>query len=455
LISSPRDAFNARYAFAAQARKTLDLQYYLWKSDLTGGLLMYQALLAADRGVQVRFLIDDIYHSGRDHIYAALDAHPSMQIRVFNPMGNRGAGKGANFLFHKSKLNHRMHNKIFLVDGAVAVLGGRNIGDDYFGIDPSLNFRDLDVLAVGPIALRAGEAFDTYWNSRYAVPIGALLRKPAEIDDLNALRERLDTGLSEELGAVPYDVPDTIDEIQHSLDELSTQLTWTTADVIVDPLERFEGDTESVFAAAGPDLAGATERELMIQTAYLIPAREGIAKMREMVARGVRVRIMTNSLMSNNHLTVHAHYSKYRKAMIEAGVELYELRADAGLVAHYEGLHQRAADSHAGLHTKAILVDGSTSIVGSYNMDPRSRIWNSEIGLVIRGEEFGATLQARMEEEFDSAYAYRVTLNEKGKLRWTRETAAGTEVHTHEPGASAWKRMLARFLSWLPIEKEL
>jgi putative cardiolipin synthase len=174
-----------------------------------------------------------------------------------------------------------------------------------------------------------------------------------------------------------------------------------------------------------------------------------------MVERGVRVRIMTNSLMSNNHLTVHAHYRKYRKAMLEAGVELYELRAGAELVSHYEKLQRPVADSHAGLHTKAFIADGNSSIVGSYNMDPRSRIWNSEIGLIVHGEAFGDTLQALMDKEFDSANAYRVTLNEKGKLLWTRETEAGPEIHTHEPGASIWKRALARILSWLPIEKEL
>jgi putative cardiolipin synthase len=224
---------------------------------------------------------------------------------------------------------------------------------------------------------------------------------------------------------------------------------------MVDSLDRFSGDTESVFAASGPEMADRTEHEFVIQTAYLIPTREGIEKMREMVERGVRVRIMTNSLMSNNHLTVHAHYRKYRKAMLKAGVELYELRAEADLVSHYEELHRPVKDSHAGLHTKAFIADGKTSIVGSYNMDPRSRIWNSEIGLVIHGEAFGNILHALMDEEFDSANAYRVTLNENGKLRWTRDTEAGPEVHTHEPGASIWKRALARFLSWLPIENEL
>ena len=226
LLSSPSDAFTARYAFAALATRTLDLQYYLWKGDLTGRLLIHQALLAADRGVQVRLLIDDIFHSGRDRSYSALDAHPSMQIRVFNPIGNRGIGRGPNFLFHKSKLNHRMHNKIFLVDNAVAVLGGRNIGDDYFGIDPNLNFHDLDVLAVGGAARKAGTAFDVYWNSPYAVPIETMIANPASEADLEEERKKLAASLEEDLGEVPYDVPDSMNELRAELDRLSSELTW-------------------------------------------------------------------------------------------------------------------------------------------------------------------------------------------------------------------------------------
>ena len=191
LLADPSEAFSTRFAIAAFAEKTLAIQYYLWKADLSGQLLLWRVLEAADRGVKVRFLIDDIYHAGRDEFYAILATHPNFQLRVFNPMANRGAARNLNFLVNKSSLNRRMHNKIFMADGAVAVLGGRNIGDDYFGIDPDANFLDLDVLTVGQGAIEAGAAFDEYWNSKKAVPIDVLNQKEYTAKDLESLREKL------------------------------------------------------------------------------------------------------------------------------------------------------------------------------------------------------------------------------------------------------------------------
>ncbi len=455
LIADPRDAFKARYAFAALADRTLDLQYYLWKGDLTGRLLLWRALNAADRGVKVRILMDDIYHKGRDQIYAAIDSHPNVQLRVFNPLGNRGPGRNPNFLLHKKKLNHRMHNKIFLADNAVAVMGGRNIGDDYFGIDPELNFHDLDVLAVGDAARQAGKAFDMYWNSTSAVPIGVLYDKPIGSADLDLVRTDLEMNLDEALQEVPYKVPHQLDAVREHLETLAGELTWAEAEVIVDPLDRFDGDTESAFVRLGRALNDEAESEVTMQTAYLIPNGGGLSNIEHLVDKGVRVRIMTNSALSNNHLSVHAHYMKYRKPLVESGVELYELRADAELLNHYREVDSRIADSHAGLHTKAFVVDGDISVIGSYNMDPRSRIWNSEIALLVRSEEFGSIVMAEMEEEFAPGNAYRVDMDEHGKLFWTIDTDAGEELWTHDPGTTAWRRMITRMIGWIPVENEL
>jgi putative cardiolipin synthase len=455
LLSDPKQAFRARYGFAARAERTLDLQYYLWKGDITGGLLLYRAIQAADRGVMVRILIDDIYHSGRDHVYAEIDAHPNIQVRVFNPMGNRGIGRQPNYLFNKGKLNHRMHNKIFLVDNAVAILGGRNIGDDYFGIDPNLNFEDLDVLAVGPVAQEAGRAYDLYWNSPAAVPVDVLFEEPVDITDLDVLRTELEESLQEELGSIPYEVPRNWEEIQTHLEALSEEIVWAPSEIIVDPLKRFDGGAESAFVKLGRELTGNAEKEIVIQTAYLIPTEEGIEEMRKLTDRGIRVRAMTNSLMSNNHISVHAHYMKHRKALIRAGVELYELRAENELLEHYKETDSRIADSHAGLHTKAFVVDGRISMIGSYNMDPRSRIWNSEIGLLVHSEEFGQIVLDEMNEEFESANAYRLYLNENDRLRWSIENDQSTKVWKHDPDSPFWRRMLARIIRLIPIENEL
>ncbi len=455
LIAHPQQAFRARYAFAGQAEKTLDMQYYLWKGDTTGRLLFHKVFQAADRGVQVRLMIDDIYHSGRDVAYAAIDQHPNVQVRVFNPMGNRGLAKQANFMVHKSKLNHRMHNKIFLADNAVAVLGGRNIGDDYFGMDPELNFLDLDVLAVGAAARDAGKAYDLYWNSTKAVPILALLDKPPKPEALADLREELEATLFEALDKLPYRVPLKDHELEEALTALAKQLIWAETEIIVDPLDRFDGDEVSAFVVLGKRLGNAMQREIVIQTAYLIPTTEGIEEIRALTERGMRVRLMTNSMQSNNHLSVHAQYMKYRKKLIEAGAELYELKADNALMEFYKQSESRVAESHAGMHTKSFVVDDNISMIGSYNMDPRSRIWNSEIGLLITSKAFADTVLQVMGQDFEPQNAYRLTLNEKGKLIWTAEGASGTQVWTRDPGAPWWRRALARMISWLPIENEL
>ena len=454
LLAHPREAFRARFGTAALAEKTLDLQYYLWKGDISGRLLLHRALEAADRGVQVRILIDDIYHSGRDLSYGAINTHPNMEVRVYNPMGSRGAGKGANMVYHKGALDHRMHNKIFLADSAVAVLGGRNIGDDYFGVDEKLNFRDIDVLAVGQAAKEAGTAFDMYWNSPAAVPITVLLKKTVEADALDDLRREVNAFLEEE-DALPFTVPRAEDEVRKNLALLAEELVWAETEIIIDPLERFQGGAESAFVELTNRLAETMEREMVIETAYLIPADEGIATVAKLTERGVRVRILTNSLSSNNHATVHAHYKKYRKPMIEAGVELHELRPDPEILDRFKQEHGRVAESRAGLHTKAFVVDRRLSMIGSYNMDPRSRIWNSEIGLLIDSEVFAEQVLEIMETDLDPANSYRVTLDEKGKLVWTAEGPDGPVTWHKEPETTAWQRFVMRLMRWIPMEKEL
>ncbi len=452
LLADPSEAFSTRSAIAAFAEKTLDMQYYLWQGDLSGQLLLWRVLEAADRGVQVRFLIDDIYHAGRDEIYAVLDTHPSFQLRVFNPMANRGVARNLNFLVNKTRLNRRMHNKIFMADGAVAVLGGRNIGDDYFGMDPDANFLDLDILTVGQGAIEAGAAFDEYWNSKNAVPINVLNVREYTAKDLQSLREKLNEALLQK-DAVPYALAFTEQETLENLIKWRDGLAWVNATVVVDPLERFDGQGESAIVRFAADTVEQIDDEMIIQSAYLIPSKQGLENMAEMVSRGVRVRMLTNSLMSNNHILAHSGYLKYRKAILETGAELYELRADASLREYFEA--HKNAEVVAAIHTKSFVLDGRQALIGSFNLDPRSRDLNSEIGLVVNDEGFSREVIEHMDQEFEPANSYRLFLNEKGKLRWEVQTGDGIEIQTHDPGASIWRRMAARMLSWLPIEKEL
>ncbi|MDJ0909540.1 MAG: phospholipase D family protein [Woeseiaceae bacterium] len=454
-LHDPVLALQVRLGLALKAAKTLDLQYYLWKGDLSGTLLLHRALEAADRGVKVRLLIDDIYHSGRDEVYAALDAHPNFNVRVFNPLRRRHQiGRNLHIVINKGKLNRRMHNKIFLVDGAVAILGGRNIGDDYFLLDPELSFRDLDVLAAGQAADDAGSAYDLYWNSDLSVPISEIRRKSSGTEQLDRLRERLNSWTSES-DSVIHATPSTVEEAQVLLGELRDALVWAPAQIIVDPIERFKAAGESAFVDLGKQFIDRIESEIVLQSAYLIPTRGGMEALRAIVDRGVRVRMLTNSMMSNNHISVHAHYAKYRRRLLKAGVELYEYRSDAALRSFLRAERGELSCAHAGLHTKAAVADRRTTIIGSYNLDPRSRNINSEIGLLIESEEFAARVLAGMKQDFDPKNSYRLYLDEHSIIRWEGANDSGLRVHFTEPDASIWRRSLAALIRLIPVEDDL
>jgi putative cardiolipin synthase len=455
LLEDPREAFLARYSLSSLAQHTLDFQYYLWKDDETGILLLDQALAAADRGVKVRILIDDIYHRGRDHDYGKIASHPNVELRVFNPSSKRKLGRYLEIFLNQSTLNRRMHNKIFLVDNAVAVLGGRNIGNDYFGTDLNLNFRDLDALVVGDVAAQAGAAFDAYWNSARAVRAEALNRKALESGALEKTRGQINTRRDEFIKNFAYPLPTSPIPTLETLEAVRDQMVWTDAELVVDDLQRFEESRESDVYLFLRELSQEIESELLIQTAYLIPTKETVAGFKKLVDRGVRVRIMTNSMMSNNHLAVHAHYKKKRKALLKAGVELYELRVDDALLEYLSEEGSHFAESNAGLHTKSFVVDGRTSVIGSYNMDPRSRVWNSEMALVVHGEAIGQQVQDLMEEAMSPKHCYQVMLNESGRLEWVLDLPEGRQVLTKEPNSNWWIRSKTNFMSWLPIGNQL
>jgi putative cardiolipin synthase len=224
---------------------------------------------------------------------------------------------------------------------------------------------------------------------------------------------------------------------------------------VIDSLDRFEGGSESAFVELTRRLGNEAEKEFVIETAYLIPAKEGIEQLAVLTERGVRVRMLTNSMLSNNHLSVHAHYKKYRKRLIKAGAELHELRPDAAILERYKTVEERVADSHAGLHSKAFVVDRRISMIGSYNMDPRSRVWNSEIGLLIHSEEFAEKVLAIMETDLDPANSFRVTLDENGKLLWTAQGPDGMITWSKEPGSTGWQRFQADFMKLIPMQSEL
>ena len=449
LLADPDDALQSRLHLAALAQSTLDLQYYLWQGDDSGLALTYEVLRAAERGVRVRILLDDIYHSGRDSAYQTLDSHPNVEVRLFNPMGNRGSVKQMNYAVGKSAFNYRMHNKIFLVDGVAAILGGRNIGDEYFGRDASFNFQDMDAIVVGKVAADAGGAFDLFWNAELAIPVAALTQRTYHITEeqtaqLITARERVRPAVERGRAASATRAD--------WLATLASGLLWTKAEILVDRPDRSDDYPDSAFMTFMHDAHAQPRESAVSQTAYLIPNGPTLANLERLTSAGVTLRILTNSAKSNNHSSVHAYYAGYRKTLLTSGIDLYEVQGQGSLAAYLDRVGE---DAHAGLHTKAMVIDDRVAVIGSYNMDPRSRVWNSEIALIVRDPDFARQVLQEMERDFAPEASWRLSLDDTGALIWTGESGDELVQLTKDPGSSWWDRFLWGMLRLLPLENEL
>ena len=449
IIRKGRGAFTSRIAMAAVAEKTLDLQYYIWESDSTGRILAERLLQAADRGVRVRLLLDDINLKGRDAVVAAMDAHENIEIRLFNPFSNRGI-PALNFITDFNRVNHRMHNKMMVMDNSAAILGGRNIGNHYFGVDTHANFRDLDIMAAGPVVKDVSSVFDHFWNGEWSFPIAALVEEPQTEADLQAVREGLREKIAGE--SYPYPLDQDVAQLRSYLQSTRNALIWAPGSVQWDDPAEIgkEGHTSGMVDALSGRIKE-LENELLIESAYFVPMEKGVESLSALVDRGVRVRILTNSLLSNDVLAAHAGYAKRRKDLVRNGIELYELRPDAGI----EDQKLFSGTSKAALHTKAMVFDRNSLFIGSLNLDPRSGLLNTEIGLYVESPQLAAQVIEYMDEGVQPKNSYRLQLDADGNLEWATETGGQPESYSKDPGASFWQRFVSGFIGILPVEGQL
>lgn len=448
LIAEDVGAFAARAHAARAAGRSLDLQYYYWRDDLTGGLLTREVLAAADRGVRVRILLDDINTRGDDSLLAALDSHPRIEVRLFNPAINReGAlGRGAEMLLRFVTVTRRMHNKAWIADGRVAIVGGRNIGDAYFGAARDANFRDLDVLMVGTVVTSTASIFDRFWNSPVVLPVARLSDGRGE--GLLRLRARLDLlAHSRQADAYLSQLEDDEAAARASADRFAFH--WTAeAEIVSDPPEKVLGVGQQGWldTAILPTIASATQTVELISP-YFIPGDEGMAMLKGLTGRRVSVSVLTNSLAATDVAAVHGAYAPYRPDLLAAGVYLFELRPDGG-----PRRFSLFGSSSASLHTKAFTVDGIAGFVGSFNFDPRSISLNTEMGLIFRDRPLASALEREFATHTDPKHSYRLAL-ESGRIVWTEEH--GRQVGDHDPDASLWRRFVAAVTGLLPLESQL
>lgn len=450
-LEDPHDAFAARVLLARAAERSLDVQYYIWHNDLAGTLLFKALRDAADRGVRVRLLLDDNNTSGLDAVLAGLDAHPNIEVRLFNPFTSFRRLRALGYLTDFSRLNRRMHNKSFTADDQATIIGGRNVGDEYFGTtSASVLFVDLDVLAVGPVVGAVSDDFDRYWASESAYPADRVLA-PAHASQAAKLTSAV-LRIERDPAALAYMSALRDSPFVRELVEGRLPLEWAATRLVSDDPAKGLGRAppEASVPARLREIIGEPASKVEIVSAYFVPTPAGVLSVTALARRGVKVRVLTNALEATDVPPVHAGYAKRRKALLEAGVVLYELRRLARLVPRNKSAGPLGS-SGASLHAKTFSVDGARAFVGSFNFDPRSAELNTEMGFVIDSPALARMIEA----EFDGRIpenAYEVRLSSAGRLYWIERRDGKLLRHGTEPGASFPRRAAVRLLSLLPIE---
>ncbi|HEK1769859.1 TPA: phospholipase D family protein [Pseudomonas putida] len=461
LLPNSNEAFRARAELIRNAQTSIDLQYYIVHDGLSTRALVHELLRAADRGVRVRILLDDTTSDGLDSLIGTLAAHPHIQIRVFNPLHlgrSTGLTRAMGRLFNLSLQHRRMHNKLFLVDNSMAIVGGRNLGDEYFDAEPNLNFTDIDLLGVGPVAEQLGHSFDQYWNSALSRPIGDFLWSTPDASDLRASRQRLETWLAQARvqrkalydRLMAYQTAPRLDIWRNELIWAHSQALWDAPSKV---LARGEPDPQLLMTQQlAPDL-NSVHRELILVSAYFVPGEPGLLYLTSRADAGTSVKLLTNSLEATDVPAVHGGYAPYRRALLEHGVELFELRRQPGDPSAARGVLSFKGQSDSSLHSKAMVFDRRKTFIGSFNFDPRSVLWNTEVGVMVDSPELAEYTRALAEQGMAPALSYQPKLVD-GKMVWVTEDNGQVHTLTSEPGGM-WRRFNAWVAKAVGLEKML
>jgi putative cardiolipin synthase len=465
LLTSGEDALDSLIALADHAERTLDIQYYIIHHDASEQVLLNHVRSAADRGVRVRVLVDDLNTAGEDRQFLHLGQHADIEVRVFNPFPGGRSATWSRILTSISdipRINHRMHNKLFVADNELAITGGRNIGDEYFTLDKHSNFIDLDVVAAGPIVPQLSASFDAFWNSKYAYPIASLAGSPAAAAP--AAPEPAAPQPAAPVPAVPGPAAPERDAnpAAHSpeanwlgceLDARALTLDWVPATVLADRPAKIASDTapeeEETIANNIAALLRSTQHELIVISPYFVPGSKGVALIRELVNRGVHIRVLTNSLASTDAPIVHKGYARYRVALLRMGVELSEVRPKLG---QKRARFHPFKSSNASLHAKAFVIDQKTVFIGSLNMDERSARFNSELGLVMRSPEIARQVTSLL-DDISAEGSYKLSLDSRGRIVWSSGEGEDKKIWHRDPETTRWQRFaLKLFAPFAPEE---
>lgn len=460
LLPNSTEAFHARAELLHNAQTSIDLQYYIVHDGLSTRALVHELLAAADRGVRVRVLLDDTTSDGLDSLIGTLAAHPNIQIRVFNPLHlgrSTGLTRTAGRLFNLSLQHRRMHNKLFLVDNSMAIVGGRNLGDEYFDAEPNLNFTDIDMLGIGPIADQLGHSFDQYWNSALSRPIDDFLWREPDADALKTSRQRLDASLAQ-ARVERKALYDRLMAWQRAprLAQWRKELIWAHGQALWDApskvLAKDEPDPQLLMTQQLLPELQQVRHELILISAYFVPGKTGLVYLTGRADQGVSVKLLTNALEATDVPAVHGGYAPYRRALLEHGVQLFELRRQPGDPSSTRGLNFRGS-SDSSLHSKAMVFDRHKTFVGSFNFDPRSVLWNTEVGVLVDSPKLAEYTRALALQGMAPDVSYRPELQD-GKLVWITEDNGQIHTLNREPGG-LWRRFNAWVAKAVGLERML
>jgi putative cardiolipin synthase len=449
LLTSGEEALADLTTLADHAERTLDIQYYIIHQDDSARLLLHHLRQAADRGVRVRVLVDDLNTAGEDRRFMHLGQHANVEVRVFNPFPGGRSKIWTRLLASVNdipRINHRMHNKLFVADNALAITGGRNIGDQYFTRDEHSNFIDLDVVAAGAIVPELSASFDAFWNSKYAYPI-ASVAAPVSAAAVSA----------EPASPQPPDSNSaSANWLERELESGSVHLTWVPATVLADRPAKIASDTspeeEVTIANNIATLMRSAKQELIVISPYFVPGRDGVVMMRDLVSQGVHIRILTNSLASTDSPLVHTGYSRYRAALLKLGVELSEVRPKLG---QKRARFHPFRGSNASLHAKALVIDQKLVFIGSLNMDARSARTNSELGLVMSSADIAHQVTSLLDDiSADGSYKLRL-IDHSDRIEWTSGEPGLEKTWYTDPETTRLQRFTLKILAPFAHEEML
>ncbi|ENU86944.1 hypothetical protein F973_01160 [Acinetobacter sp. CIP 102129] len=459
VLFEPLEALATRLSLIDKAEKRLDLQYYIWDNDKVGSLALHALIRAADRGVKIRLLIDDNNAKSTEGIFLALAQHPNIEVKLFNPYRFRKY-RALDMILDLKRINRRMHNKSFIADHQVALIGGRNMTNQYYNVSDNYQFSDVDVMLVGTAVKDISHSFDEYWSHEYAYKVQEVVNQSAHHLSYESLKRQLDEHYERVTVQNYLDLTSNSQAID-SLMSRDIQLDWVKAEVVKDSPDKIKSKAKKKEHLNFQLIQHLEQPEKNVDliSAYFVPEKKGAKMLTDLAKDGVKVRVLTNSFKANDVAVVHAFYGKYRQNLLEHGVQLYEFLPALNkndLDKNTEDLAKKAKVSIKGLsrsslHAKLMALDEKQVFIGSFNFDPRSAYLNTEIGVLLNSPPLAQAVHTTMDENL-SKYAYKLVLDANKKITWQRQTPQGPVIYTKEPRMKWWQRAGIKMLSWLPIE---